>query len=145
MRATLMYGAGDVRVEKVPDPVIHEPTDAIVRVLRSCICGSDLWPYRSMPPSEHGRRMGHEFLGIIEDTGTVVTGLKRGDLVIAPFVWSDGTCDFCRQGLLTSCWHGGLWAATLTAARARQFACRRRPARWSSSRPGWTRRCCRRC
>ena len=113
MRATVMYGAGDVRVEEVTDPVIREPTDAVVRVLRSCICGSDLWPYRSMPTSEHGRRMGHEFLGIIEETGTEVTGLRRGDLVLAPFVWSDGTCDFCREGLQTSCRHGGLWGGDL--------------------------------
>lgn len=113
MRATVMYGAGDVRVEEVIDPVIREPTDAVVRVLRSCICGSDLWPYQSMPASEHGRRMGHEFLGTIEDTGTEVTGLRRGDLVLAPFVWSDGTCDFCREGLQTSCRHGGLWGGDL--------------------------------
>ena len=113
MRATLMYGAGDVRVEDVPDPVLREPTDAVVRVLRSCICGSDLWPYGSMPPSEHGHRMGHEFLGVVVDTGQDVPGLGRGDLVIAPFVWSDGTCDFCRQGLQTSCRHGGLWGGDL--------------------------------
>ncbi len=113
MRATVMYGAGDVRVEEVADPVIREPADAVVRVLRSCICGSDLWPYRSMPASEHGRRMGHEFLGIIEDTGGDVTGLRRGDLVLAPFVWSDGSCDFCREGLQTSCRHGGLWGGDL--------------------------------
>jgi len=113
MRATLMYGAGDVRVEDVPDPRITEPADAIVRVLRSCICGSDLWPYRSMPPGGHGQRMGHEFLGVVEDTGPEVPGLKRGDLVVAPFVWSDGTCDFCRQGLHTSCRHGGLWGGDL--------------------------------
>jgi threonine dehydrogenase-like Zn-dependent dehydrogenase len=113
MRATVMYGAGDVRVENVPDPVIRQPGDAIVRVLRSCICGSDLWPYRSMPASGHGRRMGHEFLGIIEDTGADVTGLTRGDLVLAPFVWSDGTCDFCREGLQTSCRHGGRWGGDL--------------------------------
>lgn len=113
MRATLMYGAGDVRVEDVPDPRIIEPADAVVRVLRSCICGSDLWPYRSMPASEHGSRMGHEFLGLVEDTGPEVTGLRRGDVVIAPFVWSDGTCDFCRQGLQTSCRHGGPWGGDL--------------------------------
>ncbi len=69
MRATLMYGAGDARVAEVPDAALREPTDAVVRVLRSCICGSDLWPYWSMPPSEHGRRVGHEFLGVVEDTG----------------------------------------------------------------------------
>jgi threonine dehydrogenase-like Zn-dependent dehydrogenase len=113
MRATLMYGAGDVRVENVPDPVLREPTDAVVRVLRSCICGSDLWPYGSMPVTGHGRRMGHEFLGVVEDAGIDVFGLKRGDVVVAPFVWSDGTCDFCREGLQTSCRHGGLWGGDL--------------------------------
>ncbi|MFD5573720.1 zinc-dependent alcohol dehydrogenase family protein [Streptomyces cadmiisoli] len=109
MRAALMYAAGDVRVEDVPDPGIQQPTDAVVRVVRSCICGSDLWPYGSMPAAEHGVRMGHEFLGVVEDTGPDVSGLARGDLVLAPFVWSDNTCDFCRAGLQTSCRHGGPW------------------------------------
>lgn len=109
MRATIMYGAGDVRVETVPDPVLRHQTDAIVRVVASCICGSDLWPYGSMPPSGQGRRMGHEFLGVVEDTGAEVSGFKAGDLVVAPFVWADNTCDFCRQGLQTSCRHGGQW------------------------------------
>jgi threonine dehydrogenase-like Zn-dependent dehydrogenase len=113
MRATLMYGAGDVRVEEVPDAALREPADAVVRVLRSCICGSDLWPYWSMPPTEHGRRMGHEFLGVVEDTGAEVSGLKAGDVVVAPFVWSDNTCDFCREGLQTSCRHGGQWGGDL--------------------------------
>jgi threonine dehydrogenase-like Zn-dependent dehydrogenase len=102
-----MYGAGDVRVENVPDPVVRESTDAVVRVLRSAICGSDLWPYQSMPPAEQGRAMGHEFLGVVADTGAEVSGLKRGDLVVTPFVWADNTCDFCREGLHTSCRHGG--------------------------------------
>ena len=110
MRATIIHGAGDVRVETVPDPKILEPTDALVRVVRACICGSDLWPYRSMPASEQGARIGHEFLGVVEDTGADVEGLKSGDLVVAPFVWSDGTCDFCHEGLQTSCRHGGMWA-----------------------------------
>ncbi|GAA1412080.1 zinc-binding dehydrogenase [Catellatospora coxensis] len=111
MRATLIYGAGDVRVEDVPDPVLHEPTDALVRVLRSCICGSDLWPYGSRPASEQGDRIGHEFLGVVEDVGADVSGLTAGDLVVAPFVWADNTCDFCREGLQTSCRHGGFWGA----------------------------------
>ena len=113
MRATLMYGAGDVRVETVPDPVLKQPTDAIVRVLRSAICGSDLWPYGSLPASSPGRRMGHEFIGVIEDVGADVSRLKRGEVVVAPFVWSDGTCEFCREGLQTSCRHGGQWGHTL--------------------------------
>jgi threonine dehydrogenase-like Zn-dependent dehydrogenase len=109
MRATLMYGAGDVRVQTVPDPTLREPTDALVRVLRACICGSDLWPYRSMPVAEKGARMGHEFLGVVEDVGSEVSGLKTGDVVVAPFVWADNTCDFCVEGLQTSCRHGGFW------------------------------------
>ncbi|GAA4628424.1 alcohol dehydrogenase catalytic domain-containing protein [Actinoallomurus vinaceus] len=104
-----MYGAGDVRVEDVPDPKIQNPTDAVVRVLRSCVCGSDLWPYGAMPASEQGRRMGHEFLGVVEDVGSDVPGLTSGDLVVAPFLWEDGTCDFCREGLHSSCRNGGQW------------------------------------
>ncbi|MDQ4011715.1 MAG: zinc-dependent alcohol dehydrogenase family protein [Actinomycetota bacterium] len=111
MRATLIYGAGDVRVEDVPDPRVQEATDVVVRVLRSCICGSDLWPYGSMPASEQGQRIGHEFLGVVEDIGADVSGLKAGDVVVAPFVWADNTCDFCAEGLHTSCRHGGFWGA----------------------------------
>jgi threonine dehydrogenase-like Zn-dependent dehydrogenase len=102
-----MYGAGDVRVQDVPDPRVQAPTDAVVRVVRSGICGSDLWPYGSMPASEQGRPMGHEFLGVVEDLGDDVSGLKRGDLVLTPFVWADNSCDFCAEGLHTSCRHGG--------------------------------------
>ena len=109
MRATLIYGAGDVRIGEVPDPTLRQPTDALVRVLRACICGSDLWPYASKPATEHGDRIGHEFLGVIEEVGSEVSGFKRGDVVVAPFVWSDGTCEFCREGLQTSCRHGGSW------------------------------------
>ncbi len=111
MRATVIYGAGDVRVETVPDPKLAEPTDALVRVVRSCICGSDLWPYADMPPREHGRRIGHEFLGIVEETGRDVTSVKKGDLVVAPFMYCDNTCRFCREGLHTSCENGGNWGA----------------------------------
>lgn len=113
MKATVMYAAGDVRVENVPDPRIAHPTDAIVRVTHSCICGSDLWPYRQMEPSARGRRMGHEFIGIVEDAGRDVRTVKKGDPVVAPFAWSDGTCEFCRQGLQTSCLHGGFWGGDL--------------------------------
>jgi hypothetical protein len=102
-----MYGAGDIRVETVPDARLVEPTDAVVAVTRSAICGSDLWPYKQMDPSEEGRRMGHEFIGVVEDVGDQVRTLKAGDLVVTPFVWSDGTCVFCREGLHTSCLHGG--------------------------------------
>jgi threonine dehydrogenase-like Zn-dependent dehydrogenase len=110
MRATIIHGAGDIRVETVPDPKIVRPTDALVRVVNACICGSDLWPYRSMAASEEGERIGHEFLGVIEDVGADVSGFVAGEVVVAPFVWSDGTCDFCEEGLQTSCRHGGMWA-----------------------------------
>jgi threonine dehydrogenase-like Zn-dependent dehydrogenase len=83
-----------------------------VRVTRACICGSDLWPYNSMTPSETGSRMGHEFIGIVEAVGAEVRAVKKGDLVVAPFAWSDGTCEFCQQGLQTSCLHGGWWGGT---------------------------------
>src|SRR6188768_1517129 len=112
MRATVMYGVHDVRVETVPDAKIIEPTDALVRVTRACICGSDLWPYNSMPTSETGNRMGHEFIGVVESIGTDVRTVRQGDLVVAPFAWSDGTCEFCQQGLQTSCLHGGWWGGT---------------------------------
>ena len=112
MRATVMYGAGDVRVEPVPDAQLIEPTDALVAVTRACICGSDLWPYNSMPVSATGNRMGHEFIGLVEDVGAAVRTVEKGDLVVAPFAWSDGTCEFCSQGLHTSCLHGGWWGGT---------------------------------
>jgi threonine dehydrogenase-like Zn-dependent dehydrogenase len=109
MRATVMYGAGDVRVVNVPDPTIREATDVILRVTRASICGSDLWPYKEMERSEVGRRMGHEFIGVVEEIGRDVRTVRKGDLVVAPFAWSDGTCEFCRDGLQTSCIHGGFW------------------------------------
>ncbi|MCW3016321.1 MAG: adhA5 [Solirubrobacterales bacterium] len=107
-----MYGAGDVRVQEVPDAAISEPTDALVRVTRACICGSDLWPYKSMPASEEGARMGHEFIGVVEEVGSSVATVRRGDVVVAPFVYSDGTCQFCEEGLQTSCTNGGFWGAS---------------------------------
>ena len=113
MRATVMYGAGDVRVESVPDAGLVEPTDAVLRVTRACICGSDLWPYNQMEHTDHGRRMGHEFIGVVEDVGADVRTVKAGDLVVAPFAWSDGTCVFCHEGLQTSCLHGGWWGGDL--------------------------------
>jgi threonine dehydrogenase-like Zn-dependent dehydrogenase len=112
MRATVMYGAGDVRVETVPDARLVEPTDALLTITRACICGSDLWPYKKMEPSATGVRMGHEFIGVVEDVGREVRSVKPGDLVVVPFAWSDGTCVFCREGLQTSCLHGGFWGGT---------------------------------
>jgi threonine dehydrogenase-like Zn-dependent dehydrogenase len=109
MRATVMFAAGDVRIEDVPDPSIAEPTDAIVRVTRACICGSDLWPYASMERSQDGQSMGHEAIGVVEDVGADVRTVKSGDLVVMPFAFSDGTCAFCHEGLHTACARGGFF------------------------------------
>jgi len=112
MLATVMYAAQDVRVENVPDATLVEPTDALVRVTRACICGSDLWPYRDMPHSEAGQSMGHEAIGVVEAVGREVSRIRVGDTVIMPFAYSDGRCDFCHEGLQTACTHGGFfgWA-----------------------------------
>jgi threonine dehydrogenase-like Zn-dependent dehydrogenase len=109
MRATYLYGAGDVRVIDVPDPTIRQSTDALVRVVRACVCGSDLHPYHSMPANPTGRSMGHEFVGVVDDVGSDVGTVSKGDFVIAPFAVSCGVCEFCRAGLQTSCLHGGFW------------------------------------
>lgn len=111
MKATYMYGPGDVRIVDAPDPVLKDSTDALVRIVRACVCGSDLHPYRSMDAAPEGVSMGHEFIGVVEATGSDVRSLVPGDLVIAPFAYSDGTCEFCREGLYTSCVHGGFWDA----------------------------------
>ncbi|MFG2421487.1 zinc-dependent alcohol dehydrogenase family protein [Streptomyces sp. NPDC048448] len=109
MRATVIHGPNDIRIDEVPDPRIEHPADAVVRVVNACICGSDLWAYRGVASRVAGQRIGHEFLGIVEEVGSEVSGVQPGDFVVAPFVWSDGTCDFCREGLQTSCPHGGFW------------------------------------
>lgn len=107
MRAAIMYKAGDVRIENVPDAAIVEQTDAVIRVSRACICGSDLWPYKDLEPTPGGRPMGHEAIGVVESVGSQVRRFKRGDLVVMPFAFSDGSCDFCHEGLQTACTHGG--------------------------------------
>ncbi|NEC66466.1 zinc-dependent alcohol dehydrogenase family protein [Streptomyces sp. SID9727] len=111
MRATVIHAPHDIRVEEVPDPVIQQPTDVVLRVLRACICGSDLWAYRGESARQPGQRIGHEFLGIVEEAGAGVRGFAVGDLVVAPFVWSDGTCAYCAEGLTTSCPQGGFWGS----------------------------------
>ncbi|MGW9197022.1 zinc-dependent alcohol dehydrogenase family protein [Micromonospora chersina] len=111
MRATVIHGPNDVRVEEVPDAAVRTPTDAVVRTVLACICGSDLWAYRGVAQRQPGQRIGHEFLGVVEAVGAEVGSVRVGDLVVAPFVWSDGTCDFCREGLHTSCPHGGFWGS----------------------------------
>src|SRR6188768_1356541 len=115
MRATVMFGAHDVRIQNVPDATIVNATDAVVRVTSACICGSDLWPYAAMQRSESGRVMGHEAIGVVEAVGADVRKLKVGDFVIMPFAYSDGTCDFCHEGLQTSCVHGGFFGTSQVA------------------------------
>ncbi len=110
MKATVYYAAGDVRVETVPDPKIVEPTDAVVRVTHACICGSDLWFYRGEAKAwKAGWRTGHEWMGIVEEVGSAVKTVKKGDRVLAPFAYSDGTCEFCEKNVQTSCINGDYW------------------------------------
>ncbi len=118
MRATVFHGPFDVRIEQVPDAALQEPTDAVVRITHACICGSDLWPYRGLEPFQPGGRLGHEWMGIVEDVGSQVTTIKRGDRVIAPFAFSDGTCEFCHKGLYTNCLHGGFWGQANNGGQA---------------------------
>jgi hypothetical protein len=127
-----MRGAGDVRIETVLDARLIEPTDALVRVTRAAICGSDLWPYKKMEHSETGRRMGHEFIGIVEAVGSEVRTIEQGDLVVAPFVWSDGTCVFCQEGLHTSCLlSSDVWIGDVSYLRCRRTNL--------SAKPSWAR------
>ena len=109
MRGTVMYAAGDVRIEDVPDPTIEQPSDAVIRVTRACICGSDLWPYQSLTPADGARVMGHEAIGVVEEIGSDVRTVNIGDVVVMPFAFSDGTCVFCDHGLQTACVHGGFF------------------------------------
>ncbi|MDQ6898153.1 MAG: zinc-binding dehydrogenase, partial [Candidatus Dormibacteraeota bacterium] len=105
MRVAVMYAPGDVRVEERPDPKILAPTDAILRLPASCICGSDLWPYRGADPIDEPTPMGHEYAGIVEEVGGAVTTIKPGQFVIGTFFASDNTCEICQAGYQTSCIH----------------------------------------
>jgi threonine dehydrogenase-like Zn-dependent dehydrogenase len=106
--AAVLHGPRDIRVETVPDASLKDATDVLLRVTHACICGSDLWPYRE-GDRPAGSRMGHELLGRVEAVGEAVRGFAVGDWAIAPFTYSDGTCDHCIDGLTTSCRHGGFW------------------------------------
>ena len=118
MRATVYHAPGDVRVENVPDPKIEQPTDAIARITHACICGSDLWFYRGLDDWKPGWRTGHEWMGVIEEVGSEVKNIKKGDRVLAPFAFSDGTCEFCGKGLQTSCLQGSFWGMTNNGGQA---------------------------
>ena len=105
MRGVTMHAPGDVRVEDREDPAIIEPTDAIIRLAATCICGSDLWPYRGIDKLGEPVPMGHEYAGIVEQAGSEVANIKPGDFVIGSFFASDNTCEICRAGYQTSCIH----------------------------------------
>ncbi|MGW0664079.1 zinc-binding dehydrogenase [Streptodolium elevatio] len=111
MRATTIHSPYDIRVEHVPDASVRQPGDAVVQVLRSCVCGTDLWAYRGESARQPGQRLGHEFLGTVTDIGPEVTSLRPGDLVIAPLSWSDGSCVYCTEDLPSACPNGGIWGA----------------------------------
>ncbi|WP_039797562.1 zinc-dependent alcohol dehydrogenase family protein [Nocardia araoensis] len=112
MRGVVMYAPGDVRVVDREDPKIIEPTDAIIRLTATCICGSDLWPYRGIEPVDH-TLMGHEYAGIVEEVGGDVRTLAVGDFVVGSFCISDNTCEICRAGFQSRCVHGSFVAGAI--------------------------------
>ncbi|MFI2642359.1 zinc-dependent alcohol dehydrogenase family protein [Streptomyces sp. NPDC018610] len=103
MRATIIHAPGDIRVENVPEPSVTAPTDAVVRTVATCVCGSDLWAYRGIEPVDEPRPMGHEYVGVVEETGDDVTSVRPGQLVIGSFATSDNTCPNCRAGYQSAC------------------------------------------
>jgi threonine dehydrogenase-like Zn-dependent dehydrogenase len=109
MRAAIFRGPYDIQVEQIPDASLLEPTDAVVRITHACICGTDLWPYRGQGDYHVGWQIGHEWMGRVEEIGSEVQTIKRGDRVIAPFAFADGICEFCHKELYPSCPQGGLW------------------------------------
>jgi threonine dehydrogenase-like Zn-dependent dehydrogenase len=129
MRAALFVEPRHIDVGDRPDASIAEPTDAVVRVVLACVCGSDLWYYRGDSPFEPGP-IGHEFVGVVEDVGADVRDIRKGDFVIAPFAFSDGTCPHCRHGITSACTRAASTRPTATAGRARRSGCRSPTARW---------------
>ncbi|WP_345345309.1 zinc-dependent alcohol dehydrogenase family protein [Rhodococcus olei] len=112
MRGVVMYGPGDVRVVDREDPKIIDPTDALIAITATCICGSDLWPYRGVEPVDH-TLMGHEYVGVVEEIGDAVATLKVGDFVVGSFCISDNTCEICRAGYQSRCVHGSFVAGAI--------------------------------
>ena len=105
MKATIFKGKNNIELGERPDPKIQKPTDAVVRVVRGCVCGSDLWYYRGILDHKKGS-IGHEYIGVIEEVGSDVKDLKKGDFVIAPFTYNDGTCPACQAGFYANCENG---------------------------------------
>lgn len=108
MKAAIFKGKGSIAVEERPKPIVKESTDAVVRVVLACVCGSDLWFYRGISELSHGS-VGHEFIGVVDEVGADVHGVAVGDFVLSPFSWSDGTCGNCEAGFHTACVHGGFF------------------------------------
>lgn len=111
MRATVLHGVRDIRVDVVEDPRLLVDSDAVVRAVASCVCGSDLWPYRGENPFNGPTRAGHELVGVVEQVGSAVSTVREGDFVIVPFVYADNTCAVCQRGVQTSCPRGGYWGS----------------------------------
>jgi Alcohol dehydrogenase GroES-like domain len=105
MRGVILHAPGDVRVEQREDPKIEQPTDAIIRLAATCVCGSDLWPYRGIEPVGEPAPMGHEYAGVVEEAGSDVQTIKPGQFVIGSFFASDNTCEICQAGYQSSCVH----------------------------------------
>ena len=116
MRGAVLHSPGDVRVENRPDPTIEKPTDAIIRLVAACVCGSDLWPYRGIEPIDEPRPMGHEYVGVVEEVGSDVRNVEPGEFVVGSFFASDNTCEICQAGYQSRCVHGEF--ATPTGAQA---------------------------
>ncbi|MEU6014760.1 zinc-dependent alcohol dehydrogenase family protein [Streptomyces sp. NPDC047515] len=105
MRGAVIHAPGDIRFETLDDPKILHPTDAIIRTAVTCVCGSDLWPYRGLEPTDEPHPMGHEYVGFVEEVGSEVTSVKPGQFVIGSFATSDNTCPNCRNGFPSNCLH----------------------------------------
>lgn len=118
MRAVLLSGPGDIAVGEVPDAALRDPGDAVVRVVAAGVCGTDIRAYSGRPGPVPGPACGHEFVGVVEDLGTEVVTIRRGDVVVAPFMFADGTCAQCVRGVPTSCRAGGMWAVAAGGAQA---------------------------
>ena len=112
MRAAVIHAPRDIRVEDRETPEILAPTDAVVRVVAACVCGSDLWPYRGVRDTKEPRAIGHEFVGVVEQVGDAAGSLRQGDFVIAPFTTNDGTCQACAHGMTSGCEHGSTFGVT---------------------------------
>src|SRR4051812_2747778 len=117
MRGTVMYAPGDVRVDDRPDPTIEKPTDAIIRLAATCVCGSDLWPYRGIEAVDSASPMGHEYVGVVEEVGSEVHDIQPGQFVVGSFFASDNSCEICRAGYQSRCLHAELMGTIGTQAQ----------------------------